>query len=85
MKRKIKKAVVVSANMQITIVVEVERVFQHPLYQKVIRITRKFKAHDELNRCKVGDRVEIMGIRPVSRDKHWCVVSPPKTDKEDQA
>lgn len=73
-KVKTRVGVVVSNKMQKTVVVSVERVYRHPLYQKVIRMTTKFKAHDELGECKVGDRVEIMETRPISREKRWRVV-----------
>lgn len=70
----------VSDKMQKTVVVKVERVYRHPLYQKVMKVAKKFKAHDELNECKVGDRVEIMETRPMSRDKRWRVVRRTKID-----
>jgi small subunit ribosomal protein S17 len=60
--------------MEKTVVVQVERVFRHPLYQKLMRVAKKFKAHDELRQCKVGDRVEIMETRPLSKDKCWRVI-----------
>jgi small subunit ribosomal protein S17 len=66
--------------MQKTVVVEIERVFRHPFYQKVVRVAKKFKAHDELGQCKVGDRVEIMETRPLSKDKCWRVVRRVKID-----
>ena len=65
---------VTSNKMQKTVVVKVERVFRHPAYGKVVRSANKFKAHDEAGQCKVGDRVEIMETRPMSRDKRWRVV-----------
>ena len=77
---KIRSGVVVSDKMQKTVVVKVERVYRHPLYQKVIKVAKKFKAHDELNECKVGDRVEIMETRPLSRDKRWRVVRRTRID-----
>jgi small subunit ribosomal protein S17 len=60
--------------MQKTVVVKVETVFRHPFYQKVMRMASKFKAHDENNQCQVGDLVEIMETRPLSKDKRWRVV-----------
>ena len=63
-----------SAKMDKTVLVEVERVFQHPFYKKVVRASGKFKAHDEKNECGAGDLVEIMETRPISRDKRWRVV-----------
>lgn len=73
-KVKTRVGVVVSNKMQKTVVVSVERAYRHPLYQKVIRRASRFKAHDELGECKVGDRVEIMETRPLSREKRWRVV-----------
>lgn len=73
-KNKVREGVVLSNKMKKTVVVEIERVYRHPLYQKVMRATSNFKVHDELNECKVGDRVEIMECRPLSRDKRWRVV-----------
>ncbi|WKZ81587.1 MAG: 30S ribosomal protein S17 [Fimbriimonadaceae bacterium] len=58
--------------MEKTVVVSIERRIQHPLYGKVVRRTEKFKAHDEIG-CDVGDVVEIMETRPVSREKRWRV------------
>ncbi len=72
-KTKSREGVVVSDKMEKTVVVRVERVFRHPLYQKIMRVAKKFKAHDEIG-CKVGDRVEIMETRPLSKDKRWRVV-----------
>ena len=65
---------VVSDKMQKTIVVELEDRKSHPLYGKIIRTTKKVKAHDEANACGVGDRVLIMETRPLSATKHWRVV-----------
>jgi small subunit ribosomal protein S17 len=73
-KTKIKEGVVVSAKMKKTVVVLVERVYRHPVYHKVMRSAKKFKAHDEAGAYKVGDRVEIMACRPLSADKCWRVV-----------
>jgi small subunit ribosomal protein S17 len=72
--RKTRTGVVVSNKMQKTVVVEIERTFRHPLYQKVIRVHDRFKAHDEENKCAIGDKVEIMETRPLSKDKRWRVV-----------
>ena len=63
---------VVSDKMQKTAVVEVERVYRHPLYHKVVRSAKTFKAHDELG-ATVGDRVRIVESKPISRTKHWVV------------
>ncbi len=73
-KRKVRTGVVVSSKMDKTAVIEVERVFQHSFYKKVVRASKKFKAHDEKNECVVGDLVEIMETRPISRSKRWRVV-----------
>lgn len=70
-KRKIKTGVVVSDKMQKTIVVRVERHSRHPLYNKIIRRSKKFKAHDEKNIAKSGDTVKIVESRPLSKDKRW--------------
>ena len=77
---KVRQGVVVSDKMSKTVVVLVERVFRHPLYQKVIRSSKKYKAHDEQNQYKVGDRVEIAEVRPLSKDKRWRVVG--KVEKQ---
>lgn len=68
------KGTVVSDKMQKTVVVAVTRFVKHPKYQKYLKITKKFKAHDENNSKKVGDIVEIKGSRPLSKDKHFVVV-----------
>ncbi|NLZ53606.1 MAG: 30S ribosomal protein S17, partial [Thermoanaerobacteraceae bacterium] len=68
-KRKVRTGVVVSDKMDKTITVAVERLMRHPLYGKTIKRTKKFKAHDENNECKVGDIVTIMETRPLSRHK----------------
>jgi small subunit ribosomal protein S17 len=74
-RRQGKIGVVVSNKMQKTIVVEVERLVMHPLYQKYLRRRSRFMAHDEKNDCKVGDRVQIQETRPMSRRKRWIVKS----------
>ncbi|KUK65357.1 MAG: 30S ribosomal protein S17 [Desulfofundulus kuznetsovii] len=71
---KIRIGRVVSNKMDKTIVVAVETLVRHPLYQRTIRQTRKFKAHDEQNTCRIGDKVRIMETRPLSKDKRWRVV-----------
>ncbi|MDQ5986471.1 MAG: 30S ribosomal protein S17 [Syntrophus sp. SKADARSKE-3] len=65
------KGVVVSNAMDKTIVVRVESFIKHPVFQKYIRRYVKYKAHDEGNQCKVGDKVLIIESRPLSRDKRW--------------
>jgi small subunit ribosomal protein S17 len=72
--RKTRVGKVVSDKMDKTIVVSIEDNVKHPLYKKVIKHTERFKAHDENNECKTGDRVEIMETRPLSRDKRWRLV-----------
>jgi small subunit ribosomal protein S17 len=70
-KRKVREGLVVSNKMKKTVVVEVERKIQHPLYKRIIRRTKKFKAHDEENQCQMGDRVRIVECRPLSATKRW--------------
>lgn len=72
--RKTRVGRVVSDKMQKTIVVAIEDNIKHPLYKKVIKRTVKFKAHDENNECRIGDKVEIMETRPLSKDKNWRLV-----------
>ncbi|HLD26409.1 MAG TPA: 30S ribosomal protein S17 [Patescibacteria group bacterium] len=71
---KIMHGVVTSVKMQKTVVVQVERVFQHPLYKKTIKKHKKYKAHNESLPLKEGDMVEIREIRPLSKDTHFEVV-----------
>jgi len=71
--RKTREGVVVSDKMDKTVVVEVKRLVSHPLYHKIIRRRKKFKAHDPDNTCQVGDKVLIEETRPLSRDKRWRV------------
>lgn len=69
-----KRIGIVSSNkMDKTVVVEVTSNVKHPLYKKVVKKTKKFKAHDELNQCGVGDTVEIVETRPLSKDKYHRV------------
>src|SRR3954453_16249631 len=65
---------VVSDKMDKTIVVSVERLQRHPLYKRVIRLTTKFKAHDERNEARIGDTVRIVESRPLSATKRWRMV-----------
>jgi small subunit ribosomal protein S17 len=74
-KRKTKVGRVVSDRMDKTIVVSVERLARHPLYKRVIRLTTKFKAHDETNDARTGDTVLIEESRPLSATKRWRLVS----------
>ncbi len=72
--RKVEVGNVVSDKMDKTIVVTVENRVKHPLYGKIIKQTKRLKAHDENNECAVGDRVEVMETRPLSKDKRWRLV-----------
>ena len=68
------KGVVFSDKMDKTIVVSVSRFIKHPLYGKFYKVSKKYKAHDEGNKYKVGDKVEIVETRPISKDKRFSVV-----------
>lgn len=72
--RKTRVGKVVSNKMDKTIVVAIVDNVQHPLYKKIVKRTNKVKAHDENNTCNIGDRVEIMETRPISKDKRWRLV-----------
>ena len=72
--RKVEIGKVVSDKMDKTIVVTIENSVKHPLYKKIIKQTKRLKAHDEHNECGIGDRVEIMETRPLSKDKRWRLV-----------
>ena len=72
--RKTRVGKVVSNKMDKTIVVAIKDKAKHPLYKKTINKTKKLKAHDENNECRVGDRVKVMETRPLSKDKRWRVV-----------
>ena len=71
--RKTRVGMVVSDKMDKTVVVAIQDNVKHPLYKKIIKRTVKFKAHDEKNECSIGDKVEIMETRPLSKDKRWRV------------
>jgi small subunit ribosomal protein S17 len=71
--KKILKGVVTSDKMDKTVVVKVTRYVQHPKYKKYVKISKKYKAHDEANKHKVGDMVEIEETKPMSKDKHFIV------------
>lgn len=73
--KKTLEGIVISTRMQKSVVVRVERQIRHPLYLKTIRKSSKFMAHDEENKCRVGDRVVISETRPISKNKCWRVVS----------
>lgn len=72
--RKTKVGIVVSDKMDKTIVVQIVRKAKHPLYGKTVKITKKYKAHDEENVAKIGDKVMITETRPISKDKKWRLV-----------
>ena len=72
--RKVRIGRVVSDKMDKTVVVAVESFIKHPLYGKRVRKTKKYKAHDENNMCRVGDEVKIIETRPLSKEKRWRVV-----------
>ncbi len=72
--RKTRVGLVVSDKMEKTVVVSIERRVQHPVYGKMVRRTKRLKAHDENNDAKTGDTVRIMETRPMSKDKRWRVV-----------
>jgi small subunit ribosomal protein S17 len=74
MSKKIYTGKVTSNKMDKTIVVAVTRLFQHPVYKKTVKRVTKFKAHDELNKCNIGDTVKIIEIRPLSKEKRWAVI-----------
>ena len=66
---------VVSDKMDKTVVVAIVDNVKHPLYKKIVKRTVRLKAHDEKNECRVGDRVEVMETRPLSKDKRWRVTT----------
>jgi len=72
-RRKLRTGRVISDKMDKTIVVAIETLVRHPLYGRIVRRTTRFKAHDESNECGVGDTVEIMEARPLSKEKRWRV------------
>lgn len=65
---------VVSDKMDKTIVVKVGRIVRHPVFNKMIRRAKKYKAHDYKNECRIGDKVKIVETRPLSKDKRWKVL-----------
>ena len=72
--RKTRTGRVVSDKMDKTVVVAISDSVRHPLYKKIVKRTIKLKAHDQENACRIGDRVQIMETRPLSKDKRWRVV-----------
>ena len=75
MPKRILQGTVVSDKNEKTVVVKVERRFTHPVMKKTVRSTKKYKAHDENNACKVGDQVFIQESKPISKDKRWVVIT----------
>jgi small subunit ribosomal protein S17 len=73
-KRRTKTGRVVSDKMDKTVVVSVERLRRHPIYKRVVRLSSKFKAHDQENSARIGDTVRIEESKPLSREKRWTVV-----------
>lgn len=71
--RKLRTGTVTSDRMDKTVAVEIVRTYQHPLYKKIVRRSTKVLAHDEQNMCNVGDLVQVVEIRPLSRRKRWKV------------
>ncbi len=74
MPKRVLQGTVVSDKNDKTVVVLVERRFTHPLFKKTVRRSKKYKAHDDMNLCKVGDQVSIEETRPISKDKTWIVL-----------
>lgn len=74
MPKKVYTGRVLSNKMDKTVVVGVTRAYLHPLYKKTVKSITKLKAHDEDNKCKIGDIVQIVESRPISKDKHWQVI-----------
>ena len=72
--KKVRTGFVTSDKMDKTVTVAVERKTQHPMYKRVIKKTKKYKAHDEENKCNEGDKVRIIETRPLSKDKRWRVL-----------
>ena len=75
MPKRVMQGTVVSDKNDKTVVVQVERRFTHPVMQKTVRMTKKYKAHDENNTFKVGDIVSIEESKPISKDKRWVVIT----------
>ena len=74
MSKKIYSGKVISNKMDKTVVVAITRLFQHPVYKKTVKRVTKLKAHDEQNKCNVGDTVKIIEARPQSKEKRWVVL-----------
>jgi len=73
-KSNILQGVITSDKMDKTIVVSVSRFIKHPKYGKFYKINKKYKVHDEENKCKIGDKVKIIETKPISKDKHFRVI-----------
>ncbi len=71
--KKVLVGTVISDKMDKTVVVQVKRLFMHPRYKKYVRRNARYKAHDAANQCGIGDKVQIIESRPLSKDKHWRV------------
>jgi|TARA_B110000967_G_C18901133_1_gene575224 small subunit ribosomal protein S17 len=69
-----KVGIVISNNMQKTVVIKVENRYSHPIYSKTVIKTRKYLVHDEINTCNVGDQILVQESRPLSRRKRWTLV-----------
>ena len=74
MSKKVYTGTVVSNKMDKTVVVAVTRLFQHPAYKKTVKRVTKFKAHDEKDKCQIGDIVKIVETKPLSKEKRWVVI-----------
>lgn len=74
MPKRILQGVVVSNKADKTVTVKVERRVTHPVYKKIIRVSKKYAAHDEKNACQIGDKVKIQESRPISKTKSWVVL-----------
>ena len=71
--QKTREGFIVSDKMDKTVVVNVERTFRHPTYKRIVRRSKRYKAHDPQNSCRVGDHVRIIETRPLSKQKRWMV------------
>ncbi len=85
MPRRVLQGTVVSDKGDKTVTIKVERRVMHPIYKKYIRTSKKYAAHDEQNRCKVGEAVSIIECRPISKRKRWMVVDEATAVKEAKA
>ena len=72
--RKTRVGMVISDEMDKTVVVAIVDSVKHPLYKKIVKRTYKLKAHDENNECRIGDKIKVMETRPLSKDKRWRLV-----------